>query len=47
MLFNKKLLQSQLSPMSEIANYEVIYRHFGIFENISFSYNNITVIKVA
>lgn len=39
MVFNKRLLQSQLSPMSEIANYETIYRHFGIFDKINITYN--------
>lgn len=39
MNFNKRLLLSQLSPMSEIANYETIYRHFGVFDKITTSYN--------
>lgn len=29
MVFNKRLLQSQLSPMSEIANYETIIGILG------------------
>jgi len=38
MIFNKRLLQFQLSPMSKIANYETIYRHFGIFDKINITY---------